>query len=335
MANMQTTTGGISYEEMPGSPSLSGSRDSHKGVRKFLVPWSKIDDFLVEFWPSIENRGWGWEFPEPLGFPGLSWLKALTYSVEPYDPDAIDTTASQQHETGLDTYGVRAYKEDLGAIVTIEYGVPPYDVYQLNWLEDGTNILVNTDRAYSAEVLKLGKSGWKWGADNLDIKAEDAQLGKIIPQVEYNCTWLYVPQPPFWTIQASVGCVNSTQYPFYAPINTLLLIGAEVKRSYARADQYAFTIHYKFLQKWVKTAEVDLDARNPDGTLKGIPAKGQIGWNHIFRTDCKPPKWDYPYYEEANPGSGTGATTPRYLYPEMDFKKLFMRDFSWNTMPGA
>lgn len=329
MANMQTTAGGISYEEMPGSPSLSGSRDAHKGIRKFLVPWGNVGAFLLEFFPGAEDRGDRWNFPQPAAFPGRSWLLALTYNVEPYDPDAIDTSGTDERTRGLDADGVRAYKSDLGALVTIEYGVPPYDTLKLDFTSDGATILIDTEYDHSAEVLKLGKSGWKWGADNLDIKAEDAQLGKIIPQVEYNCTWFYVPEPPFWTIQASVGCVNKTAFPYDCPVNTLLLAGAKIKRLYSMADEFSYTIHYKFLQKWVKTAEIDLN--------EGLPVYDQIGWNHIFRTDKKdsPPFWDYPYYGEANPGSGTGATTRQFLYPEMDFKKLFLRDQSWNTRSGA
>lgn len=284
------TLNGISFDELPGSPTLSGGRDGPKAQRKFKVAWSDAEAFIGIIFPAAIRTGNGWIFPISLEFPGHPWMSAQTFKLEPFDDNMTP---------GYDSNVVRSYH---WAKITIDYEAPEYDKSDSGRdpNRQGDQILADYSSAYSAEMLKLGISGWFWETrdenDHLvPIKNEEASVAKVIAQIEHTLTWHYVPSPPFRTIARMVGCVNNDEVLFYARQDTLLFTGAELKRSYhSMTGAEAWKVTYKFLQKCV-------------GALT------TIGWNHFWRNDTA--TWDRVRTEGGE-----------YVYARQDFAQLFYAD---------
>ncbi len=314
---MPTTKGGIEYEEMPGSPTWGANPwDAPTGQREFKVASKDVTNFILEIGPIPTEVGRGWHWEEPASFPGKRWLVAVGYGVKPFDPDKTSGTwrPTPLHATS-NCNELRVYPDAVGWIVTVYYGVPPYDTVT-DWTSDGSTILCEEARVYSAEMLKLGIAGWKWKNDKSTVKSEDQSIGKLVPQTEYSVVWRYVPRSPFKTIAKTLGCVNRQDVLldrvklFDAPQETLLFIGAEVKRSYVAGAAYnqIWTISYKFVQRWVQTSSEGKDIGTP------------IGWNHVFRNDINPPDWHRVYFDR------DGTEEP--IYALRPFAPLFEQDMA-------
>jgi len=300
------TLNGIEFDELPNSPTFAGGRDGPSAQRLFKVAWPTVEAFVLLFFPAAIRTGRGWRFPISATFPGLPWISAQAFKAEAWD---IDKT------TGYDSDGVRAYDF---AKVTIDYKAPEYDSSDNGQdpAQDGNQILADHSLAFSAEMLKLGVSGWYWETDDEPIKNEEASIVKLVAHIEQTLSWSYVPYPPFNTISRSVGCVNSDEKLFYAPKETLLFTGAEVKRSYqSLTGDESWKVTYKFLQRQVKSGTAD-----------------DIGWNHFWRNDLG--KWDKPQSftgDPTNPADVINSDLYDYVYPSVDFADLFYADSSSNT----
>ncbi len=320
---MLTTSAGVVYEELPGSPTFSGSRDGPKATRVLKIAWSDVDTLLGEFFPEAIETGNGWIFPVSVAFPGKTWLQALDYSVKPYDGD---------NTTGHDANGVRDYSDDTGAEVTINYGIPPYDPNREDQTGDGQQILADHSIAFSAEMLKLGTPGWRWSGvpdrddpgKGIPITNEDASLGKLVPSIEHTLTWNYVPSPPFYRLAQLVGCVNADTALFSAPVGTLLFSGAELRRSYTTTGAEAWKATFKFLQRWIKDVANVTGTKNFSGVDIVVPAQKVvvIGWNHVYNPLGN--AWDMPYRQGPD-GQYHG------IYEYANLATLFDRDTSDDT----
>lgn len=305
---MSATINGITYDELSGSPSFSGGRDGPKAQRRFKVAWTDADRFLGIYFPAHIQTGKGWIFPVSQVFPGKTWMSAESYKLEPWDPEMT---------TGYTSDGVRSYNH---AKITIEFNVPEYDPSDdgKDPAQEGDQILADYSSAYSAEMLKLGVSGWMWnGPDKAGtrygpIKNEEASVVKVVGQIEHTLAWNYVPSPPFRTISQSVGCVNSDEKLFYAPAQTLLFTGAEIKRSYhSQTGAEAWKVNYKFVQRCVRGY----------ANTYGTPEFVDIGWNHFWRNEVG--YWDAPF---------TGSVSNmQFVYREAKFANLFKSDGSGDT----
>lgn len=301
------TLDGIYYDEMPGSPTFGGGRDGPTAQRKLKVAWTDADAFLAKFFPATVRTGKGWIFPVSAAFPGKAWMSAQQFKLDAFDQDKT---------TGYNSHGVRAYD---WAVLTVDYKAPEYDPENKGKdpAQQGDQILADHSLAFSAEMLKLGISGWKWsgsddiGIKDLPIKNEDVSLAKLVPQIEHTLTWNYVPAPPFLTIAQHMGCINYDEKLFYASRGTLLFNGAEIKRSYhSQAGDEAWKVTYKFLQRCV------WDYVNDQSGLQAV------NWNCIYRPDTG--NWDAPYRMTV---SGTKA----YIYHSVAFADLFKADGSEDT----
>lgn len=289
-----STLNGIGFDELPNSPTFSGGRDGPKAQRRLMIAWSDTDSFLAAIFPAAIRTGKGWTFPVSASFPGKNWMTAQEYKVDPWDKDKT---------IGYDSNVVRAYDF---AVVTIDYKSPEYDPNKTDPAKQGDQILADYSSAYSAEMLKLGVSGWIWETGGDIIKNEEATVAKVVVQIEHTLTWNYVPYPPFSTIGRTAGCVNSDTKLFFAPAETLLFTGAEIKRSYHSTDgDQSWKVTYKFLQRLVNDGS---------GTA--------IGWNHMWRNDKG--TWDKPMVL----GQLGQPSTNKYIYEAEPFGDLFYADGS-------
>ena len=298
---------GIGYEELPGSPSFAGGRDGPTAHRSFMLDWSNAGAYVTKFFPAAIRTGKGWIFPVALAFPGRPYLVASTYKIEGWDHDKTP---------GVDSDNVRAYDY---AKVDIDYKAPDYDPEDRGKdpTQTGDQILADHSMAFSAEMLKLGISGWMWEFDPDDpIKNEDASLAKVVPQIEHTLAWNYVPLPPFRRIARYVGCVNSDTKLFYAAAETLLFIGAEIKRSYhSQTGDESWKVTYKFLQRCIND-ETDT----------------VIGWNHLWSNETG--TWRKPTAftgDASNPAEVIDLDKWKYIYEGVPFADLFQSDESDDT----
>lgn len=316
----QWTPGGILFDELPGSPIYGGTADKPTGQRIFLIDWDAIDLFLKELFPLPDTYGDYWDFKEPAN---LRWT-GFTTTTEEYPLVAQSYQITPFEETHilseLDATEKRSYLH--GAKVTVDYGAPFYQYGGTNdrklW-PSGPDLLYRHEMSFSGEMLKLGVTGWKWSLDAGPVKAEDAQLGKLIPSAEHTLTWFQVPSPQRAAITEAVGTVNSVTF-LDVPPQSLLFVGADAKPgSRPTGGKQVWTITMKFLERNFWEA---------NSALNGEEAP--VGWNEIFRTDSEDyaPFWDTPYRE----GTGGEEIT---IYRSSDFRDLFKRDSTENTTPQA
>jgi len=117
-------------------------------------------------------------------------------------------------------------------------------------------------------VFKGATLQWSDGAAG----GSDARGGILIPTVEWSVTWPRLTTPPFSAIRSCIGKVNSNSMTFDTGTvdpETLLFLGAKVRRDFLSDGSLAWQFTYKFSERRVPAA---------DQAAIG-------GWNHFFRNN--------------------------------------------------
>lgn len=294
MALNYTTVGGIAYEELEGSPTYRADRDGFGATQIYRMAWIDIDAFLNESFPLPVRAGFSYEYVSERTFPGTDWLFTRSVAIEAMAPEKP-------------TAGALFNIYDSGAKVTIEYATRTIELDTAgggagtspSGADTGTLQSHRISIGGEAMILPVGAFGWAltqatFPGEFRPLQNENIRVGKIIPTIEHTLSFEYVPHPPFGTIAAMIGCVNSAVLLFNAQAETLLFVGADATRRVTAQGTEAWKLEYRFSQKIVK-------GRLVGGTvLSGFEAVA-IGWNHYFNPaeqwwdKVQTSNGDYPY----------------------------------------
>lgn len=275
-----TTDGGIAYEEIEGSPTFRADRDGFSATQIYHMAWIDIDAFLDESFPLPVRGGFAYQYVRERTFPGTDWLFTKSVSIEALNPEK--PTAGPQ---------INVY--DDGAKVTIDYATRTIELDteggrggSPTGADTGTLQTHQMSIGGEAMILPIGAFGWEFDNPPLlpfkPAQTEDVRVSKIIPMIEHSLSFEYVPHPPFTTIAAMIGTVNSATLLFNAQPETLLFLGADATRRVTPQGTEAWKLEYRFSQKIVK-------GRVAGDIYEGYEAVA-IGWNHFFHPGYM--RWD-------------------------------------------
>jgi hypothetical protein len=260
-------------EELEGSPTISFDRKGGKAKRMFAIAWNDYVEFAAEFLPSAFAAGNAGIIPPAASFPDLPWLIAESVEIEPHNPAGI---------SGLDE-DPNTYPG--GAKVTVNYSTSEFDQNKDDkgdkngpGGENGSTggqaeTFVSHRISIGGEFLILPSSSllWEQGFTPLATAknptpvatyavTEDVHAGIIVPLIEHQITWHFVPSPPWRAIRQLMGHVNAYEFAG-SPIETLLFLGVEASREITSEGTKAWSLDYKFSEK---NYNPNLDA-NPQG----------------------------------------------------------------------
>lgn len=252
---------GVEYSEWDNSPRIRFGRDGASAVRQFIVyDWAKIYTFARELLGTFQANGVVTTFRQPLPFPGFPALLVNDLSIDPHMPDSPDGDSVADLTTGTNSY-------DAGAIVTANY-TARYDLQGGNngpEIPEGTTILVSGD--HGTETYSTPGRVWRWGtvAGN-PVVDPDTFPGIVIPTGEWNVTWSRVPLPPWDTIRAARGKLNSSTF-LGSPAGTVMFAGYTLRRMFQYVENSElWELTYRFRE---------VIKERSDGT--------QVGWNYFYR----------------------------------------------------
>lgn len=253
----------VIFEELEGSPTFAIDRRSEKATRMTRVAWEDIDAAAAELMPLI-----GFPFAP---FPGRPLLMVSSFRIEPFIPVPLGLGEVPPYYPG-------------GAKFTIEYETFPFDLTTPD-KDSGPSggeddAVIEYTVNFAGEFLTLGENQLVWflpdtwpaagGSD--EVKAGQT-AGKVVPNLEHALQIHYVVFPPWQAIRDCLGCVNLQRVAGAQP-QTLLFLGAEIKRSLNTSSLKLWQLAYKFAEKNM----------GPDGIDYGlIVQKRWIGWNHFWR----------------------------------------------------
>lgn len=264
MAYNYTTSGGIQYEELEGSPTLRATREGYQATQVYRIPWTSIGTFLNESFPPVVKVGGGFYQAPPRSFPGIPYLFTTSVAVEPFDPNnPVASIFSAPNQAN--TYAA-------GAKVTIEYSTTT---------QEASDDLLRTHRmSLGGEMMILPVGGFGWTSEQTDdfvpIQHEDVRIGKVIPTIEHSISFEYVPNPPTTAILDTIGCVNESLWEplntISAPAETALFLGADMYRRTTTLGEEAWKLEYRFSQRSIKGLAGELPGGLSD----------PVGWNHFY-----------------------------------------------------
>jgi len=268
------------FRELSDSPREHFGRDGVRFSRRFLVDYADRWTFLRETMGDGEAFGG----VPPVGYPGFSSAKPVSFDTEPFTERLVKAVFSDVGED-LNTY--------LGyALITINY--EPIDL-GLNWPTGQINFpmpevgYLNYRMSFAAASRMIGGSGLAWaGAQpSMDITKNDiepvtdSEFSKFQRMHDHVhiLTWSRVTSPPFWEMRRYINHVNMNNWRGFHQ-ETLLFEGAEAEIEIplpGDLDETRMTwrITYTFRER-------------------RIDAGGGIiyGWQHDYRTDPGKEGWE-------------------------------------------
>ena len=280
----------VSFQELGGSPTYNVTRTKITAKRELLLDWADIDAFVVEQFPT------GVYGPLSGGFfPGRPLLLVESIDIEPFVPDGPGAGVPPVY--------------DGGAKVSVAYATPEFDQAS-NQADDtpsegGEPQGANEDEAgqgqettfithrisVGAEVMTWPVKGfYKWERSEIVNRNRPATneildemvYGIVIPTIEHQITWHFVPLPPWRAIREKIGMVNTRKFAG-AEAECLLFLGVEATRETTNQGTRAWSLEYKFSEKckrWITLG--------PNGTLNEPSETTIVSWNHfpreVFRT---------------------------------------------------
>lgn len=288
---MATSPAGVEYCELDGSPRVLMNQGGMSATRMFLVyDWDQVYVFAKELIGSFSTVGVVTTITLPIPFPGAPQLLVNDLSIDPHMLDSPDGDGTPDLETKTNTYRG-------GAIVTANYTTRS-DIQGGSdgpEIPDGTTIVVAGDQG--VEVYSTPGRVWRWGTvAGSPMVDPDTFPGIVIPTGEWLVTWSRVPLPPWDTIRAAKGKVNSATF-LRAPAGCIMFAGYSVRRMFQLVDAgELWELTYRFREQ--------IKERN-DGT--------QVGWNYFYREQASGGE----HWHEIENLSGDPP------YAETDFDTLF------------
>lgn len=291
---MSKSPGGISFEELEGSPEIHGDDDGVRATRRFKIFWADWPSFVGELMGqyAIQYNGATVPFwvpanppnpssvvvysPAQVAFPGFPNAFVSGFKVQPFQPespDSRDDNSPKPVDFGnqTNTYDLN----DGGAIVTAEYETlfdVSSDDRQWGTGTGGTiSPPVGTFLTYggnaSGEVLTTPGRTFYWqGSAPQEPLSADMSPGIVIPGNEHTITWRRVIAPPWNTINSMIGKVNASTF-LGAPAGSVMFLGCQPKRiPRYQLSGTLFNLEYKFAQQSKFLS---------DGSI--------VGWNYLYK----------------------------------------------------
>ena len=248
----------VSFKELGGSPVEQYSLEGFTARRQFLIAWEDRDAFAAEvLGQASEHGGDTW-----VNYPGKTSVFAVRVKYEPFDPDSPDSKIIAGLTDGLNSYSSSFAK-----------AVVDYRTVSLQDRRDGPENELGTHLTYrmqfGGDYQPISPRGWSWLGDPAVPAPEDLNLAKMVPVTEHHLTWHQVLNPPWDTIHAQQGTVNSSVF-LGCPAGTLLFEGADANKLFRAGfesgpSEFCWQIHYVFRERSVKHG----------GAV--------YGWNHFYR----------------------------------------------------
>lgn len=244
------TFGGVDYEVFD-PPEFSFGRDGKAtGTEKLVISWSDIDNFVTAAFPEPTIVNGEVNFSNTRRFPGRTYLVADKIRVASHFPGGSPVVKSD---------GTVDY-----ALLTIDYKTTDRDEDQGDDGDsDDPQKFMTHSISLGGQFLNMPSSGLKWDGEVDPIKADNINAGKIIPTIEHQFDWEFVPNPPFASIRTSIGRVNSGSF-VGASSESLLFLGAEASREITYQGAKLWRISYRFSERLLE---------------------GNKGWNYFYRED--------------------------------------------------
>lgn len=266
----------VTVEELENSPTYTFDRKGGSGKRIVKLDWSDVGAFLLEIMPSSYLSGVDIVVPPAATFPGLPWLYAMSADVEPMFPES---------PVGDGVFPA-VYTH---AKITINYQTEDFNQKNSEQKNDGPGgnqgSTGGSQETFISHKVGIGGEFMSWPAQSLRFDqgsdptdgetegrgrkvSEDAMIGVIVPLIDHEITWHFVPFPPWTPLRLSVGCVNAYSFAG-APPETMLFLGSDAEREITNEGARAWSMDYKYNEK----NQNPFDAANPQG------------WNHFLRPD--------------------------------------------------
>ncbi len=235
----------LTFQEIGGSPKEQYSSEGFTATREFLVPWENRNEFAQAVFGSSDE-------PRQLPYPGRKDVFAWKLRFVPFDPAAVSIGDMRDPKTDYVHYNGSYAK-----------AVVDYQMSDNSSRSDGPINEEGTSITYRMVIDSVEEpipaNGWRWRNTDAPIPLDTA-LVKRIPMTTHFITWSSVVSPPWNTITAMQGTVNSAVFQGCA-VGTLLFEGAEANKLFRKGSgleegpsAYVWSLKYAFQEKAVKFA---------------------------------------------------------------------------------
>ena len=286
-----TPDNSVPFRLLDGYPRFSADRDGATATEVYLIPSGKVSDFVEEMWPlpKLIEKGFtegeaawlvngqvvtpAYLIPQPrYHLPGVQQFRVESIVLEPYggkcgDPLGAYVGESRPDGTWADLYQATLQYKATHDEEAMDYKEP--DTYCEKEVTVGGEYLgispQNTKTSEAGNSVQPGTESTLHAAkpsyqpqDTLD---RGGVIPKVIPTLEWTVRWRDVLSPPWKTIVAFLGTVNSNRMDLFnkAPQETVLFVGASLKRKWRWTGEYLVTqplpelwdIEYRFSEKSV------------------------------------------------------------------------------------
>jgi|GEM_PF-7016151 len=247
---MATTSGGINFEELEGSPKINISSQGIVATRRFLLA------FAAELIGLYRNVGGSVQVSLAMPFPGpRANLRVDTIDVEPFDPGNPNGADVLTLTSGVNRYAA--------AVVTAVYREQYDNSAHPNFPAVPPGTYVTYSAHLGAEYFTVPGRTWRWTASGKDLP-DDLPVGILDPVGHYTLTWHNVLGPPWSAIRSLRGKVNGGAF-MGAPAGCLLFLGARSQTSFgANQDQAIWKVEYSFSER---------------------VRENQYGWNYFYNQE--------------------------------------------------
>lgn len=278
------------FEELDDSPTGEWEYGLFKGMRKFLVEWNSINEFVIDALGSPTGFN-GTGVVDPARFPGFPTVVAKKAKLKPAS-SRIDTNSSAVLSDQLGPPPVVANTNKYSHVIfEIEYGSLPIGGAQPNKPNVPSGTFLEIDWDVGGEFLQVPGRSFVWDPTDPNIPAtdipQDVTPGVFIGRTELLMTWYYVNRPPVTAIRQLRGRVNSTAF-IGVPLDRVLFNGARYRETYDINGDFRTNLVFSFSEV-SKHSTNSSDNPPPNATIFGHnhvwspEAGGQD--EHWFRTD--------------------------------------------------
>lgn len=284
------TAGGIQYRLMPGS-TVDASDEETTASETYLMRAKDVAAFYFESLPPpIVFLNLGGFLPLRRRMPGAPFLITKKINVKghtddlPFDP----MRAWHPSNDGSGAFSSSEYDKTFNdlCLVTIEYStslrsndedVDPFDptTFLERSMTAGGQVLSippHNTKVQARDVNNVIDDNAAYGKVGAEEDNRDQQHSvlKVIPTVEHNLKWKFVPNPNFDTIFSALGKVNdrTSRVLHNAARETCLFVGVSAQQSFvwngASSTAQPWSIDFRFSQRIVREGG------------------RTYGWNHIY-----------------------------------------------------
>ena len=265
----------VAFNEIPGkSPKRVITPNGQRATRTGRVAWGDVDALIAELFPPTIASGGSVNQFAGAQYPGVPNLRLVSMQIDPSSQKMSTAQTTTQEHTTVISY-------DNPAEVTLEYETiaPPTNEAENQEQENIDPVLFLTHRwSIGGEFMTIPTLGFYWEIDGEDV--QDVDAGIFIPTIEHSITWPRVIRPPFSVMRTRIGTVNNAALTFSTGViaaETLLFLGAELKRDIMSDGARAWEVTYKFSEKRIIAEDDD----TADASTQTVG-----GWNHFYRSDA-------------------------------------------------